>query len=159
MASPTELAGKVVLALGSLFNQGFLRSVSCITLIQILEQECGECTLRVINTREKNEGLLFIKKGTLLDAMCGNTVDLEALKTVFSWKSVDIELYNICPLDEKRINGDLTSLILQCTEKQQLAECTPAESKIKNVSPKIHKPVGGLAGLFLNVNKAAKTRR
>ena len=65
-ARPAYLAGQVVLALDSLFYQGNVRDVSCISIIQIVEQDCSDCILRVINTEEDIEGQLFYKKGTLI---------------------------------------------------------------------------------------------
>lgn len=153
-----DLAGKVVIALGSLFLQGNVRGVNCITLFQIFEQECSECTLRIINTKEKEDGLLFVKNGVLLDAVCGDMVAEEAAKSVFSWEKVDIEIYNFCPLREKKVNVDVTALMLQCADKQ----CTdkpqsgqpPAPVAGSNSSPKrAAKPAGGLAGLLLKKAK------
>jgi hypothetical protein len=150
---PADLAGKVVLALESLFYQGNVRGVNCITLIQIFEQECNDGTLRVINTKEKIEGLLFCKNGILLDAVCGTAAPLKAVKRIFTWASADIEVYNICPLKENRINVDLTSLILQCTQKQQPGKRPSPVSKIEKSPQSKAKPVGGLAGLFLEKAK------
>jgi DNA-binding NarL/FixJ family response regulator len=150
---PADLGSKAVLALGDLVYQGNVRSVNCITLIQILEQENKDCTLRIINTRDKIEGWLFLKEGSLLDAICGATAELEAVKQIFSWESVDIELYNICPLAEKRIEADMTTLILQCNAEQPSAQ-PPSQSAPPEKPPKsATKPVGGLAGLLLKKAK------
>jgi hypothetical protein len=148
-----DLASKVVLALGSLVYQGNVRSVNCITLIQILEQENKDISLRIMNTREKIEGWLFLKEGDLLDAVCGAAADLEAVKQIFSWESVDIELYSICPLAQKRIDADITTLILQCAETNQAVECPPQENTIKKSPKAAPKPAGGLAGLLLKKAK------
>ncbi|MEJ2639807.1 MAG: DUF4388 domain-containing protein [Desulfosarcinaceae bacterium] len=150
---PVDLASKVVFALGSLVYQGNVRSVNCITLIQILEQENKDCTLRIINTREKTEGWLFLKNGDILDAVCGATADLEAVKQIFAWESVDLELYSICPLAEKRIDADMTTLILQCAGAQPPAECPPQADTNKKSPKATPKPVGGLAGLLLKKAK------
>jgi hypothetical protein len=153
-----DLAGKVVIALGSLFYKGNVRGVNSLTLFQILEQEYGECTLRIHNKREKEEGLLFLKQGGLLDAVYGTMAAEEAVKRIFSWERVDIELYNFCPLKESKINVDMTSLILQCadkqsTDKQQAGEpASPAGGK-ESPPKSTPKPVGGLAGLFLKKAK------
>jgi response regulator RpfG family c-di-GMP phosphodiesterase len=150
---PADLAGKVVLALGSLVYQGNIRGVNCITLIQILEQENKDCSLRIMNNSEKIEGWLFLKKGNLLNAVCGASAELEAVKKIFCWESVDIELYNICPLNEKRIDADITTLILQCTEKQRPAEPPPQPAASEKAPKATSKPVGGLAGLYLKKAK------
>jgi DNA-binding NarL/FixJ family response regulator len=153
---PAELAGKVVLALGSLFYQGNLRGVNCISLTQILDQEYGDCLVRVINTEENVEGLLFLKNGMLLDAICGSAAAIDAVKRIFSWKSADVELFNICPLSENRINKNMACLVLQCTRNQQPGESSSPVAgkemppKTKNTNPS----KGGLAGLFLK--KASK---
>lgn len=152
---PADFVGKVVLALGSLFYKGILRGVNCISLIQILDQECSDCLVRVINTEEGVEGLLFLRNGALLDAICGATAAMEAAKEIFSWKSADVELYNICPLSENRINANMASLILQCSENQQIDECSSPQSG-NEIPPKVKsasKPKGGLAGLFLKKAK------
>jgi CheY-like chemotaxis protein len=152
---PADLAGKIVLALGSLFCQGNLRGVNCISLIQILDQDDSDCLVRCINTDEGVEGLLFLKKGLLLDAIFGTTAGLEAAKEIFSWKSADIELYNICPLSENRINANMSSFILQCSENQQPGEgLSPAAgNEIPPKKKSASKSKGGLAGLFLKKAK------
>jgi hypothetical protein len=153
-----DLAGKVVIALGTLFLQGNVRGVNCITLFQIFEQECSECTLRVINTKEKGDGLLFVKNGVLLDAVCGDLAPEEAAKKVFSWEKVDIELYNFSPLQEKKVNVDMTALMLQCADKQctdkPQSEKPPSHVQSNSSSPKrAAKPASGLAGLLLKKTK------
>jgi hypothetical protein len=153
-----DLAGKVVIALGSLFLQGNVRGANCITLFQIFEQECSECTLRVINPKDNGDGLLFIKNTVLLDAVCGDLVAEEAAKMVFSWEKVDIELYNFCPLQDKKVNVDMTALMLQCADKQCTAkpQSGPPPSPVtgRNSAPKrAVKPAGGLAGLLLKKAK------
>jgi DNA-binding NarL/FixJ family response regulator len=150
---PADLAGKVVLALDSLFFQGNVREVNSITLIQILEQECSDCTLRILNTKEKKEGLFFIKQGVLLDAHCGTASALEAVKRVFSWKSVDVELYNICPLKEKNIDVDMPKLILECANEQQSGEGPTSADGDQAPAQSRSKSVGGLAGLYLKKAK------
>jgi DNA-binding NarL/FixJ family response regulator len=150
---PADLAGKVVLALGSLISQGNVKDINSITLIQILEQECSDCTLRVLNNKEKIEGLLFIKQGLLLDAHCGSASSLEAAKRIFSWESVDIDLYNICPLKEKNIDVDMPTLFLECANKQQSGEGPPPADEDQASSQSTPKSVGGLAGLFLKKAK------
>jgi len=148
-----DLAGKVVLALDSLFYQGNVRDISCISFIQIVEQDYSDCILRVINTKEDIEGLLFFKKGRLIDAICGTIEALEAVKRVLSWQSVDIELYNICPLRKNRINANTATLILQDDKKQELGE-RPSPVTGMKISPKsTNKSAGGLAGLFLKKAK------
>ena len=148
-----DIAGKVVLALDSLFYQGNVRGISCISVIQIVEQDCSDSILRVIHTKEDIEGLLFYKKGTLIDAICGTIEALEAVKRVLSWQSVDIELYNICPLRKNRINVKTATLILQGDKKQELGERPPPVTGMK-ISPKsTNKSAGGLAGLFLKKSK------
>jgi hypothetical protein len=150
---PADLAGKVVLALGGLVYQGNVRSVNCITLIQILEQESKDCSLRVIDNKKKTEGWLFLKEGILLDAFSGTTAELEAVKQIFSWESVDIELYKICPLAEKRIDTDMTTLILQCNVEQPSAPPPSQSAPPEKAPPSATKPVGGLAGLLLKKAK------
>jgi hypothetical protein len=118
-----------------------------------MEHENKEYTLRIINTSEKIEGWLFIKKGTLIDAICGAKMDLEAVKKIFSWGSVDIELYNICPLSTKRIDVDTSTLVLQCAEIQQAGECPASVTAPEKFPKATPKPVGGLAGLFLKKAK------
>jgi hypothetical protein len=152
-----DLAGKVVIALGNLFLQGNVRGANCITLFQIFEQECSECTLRVLNTKETEEGLLFIKDGALLDAVYEEMAAEDAAKKVFSWEKVDLELYNFCPLQDKKVNVDMTALMLQCADKQCAEKPqsgkSPSQAAGKNSSPKSAPKPGGLAGLLLKKAK------
>jgi hypothetical protein len=156
LVRPADLAGKVVLALGRLFYQGNVRGVSSSSFVQILEQDCSDCILRVINSEEDSEGLLFFKKGALIDAVCGTTEALEAVKRVLSWQSTDIELYNICPLRKNRINATTAMLIFQGKKKQDLGERPSPANELKTSPKSTNKSMGGLAGLFLE--KAKKKR-
>jgi hypothetical protein len=148
-----DLAGKVVLALGNRFYQGNLQSVNCITLIQIFNLEGKDFTLRVINTRNEIEGLLFINQGILIDAVCGTMAPLKAAQRIALWEYVNIEVYNICPLNKNRIKLDITSLILQCEKKlppsKRLSPKTGIDKSKKSTDPS----GGGLAGLFLKKAK------
>jgi hypothetical protein len=153
IVQPADLAGKVVLALGSLFYQGNLQSVNCITLIQIFELEGKDFTLRVINTINKIEGMLFINKGILIDAVCGTMAPLKAAERISLWENVNIEVYNTCLLNENRINIDLTSLILQCEKKLQAGKRLPPKSGIGKSKKRNDTSDGGLAGLFLKKAK------
>jgi hypothetical protein len=146
---PADLAGKVVVALDDLFFQCNVRRVNCAHFIQIIEHKLSDYILRVFKTNEGIEGLLFFKNGILIDAICGGTEALEAAKRVLSWKNVDIEIYNICPLKKNCINVNMAALILQCCEKQELSERSSPVAGMKISPNSTNKPVGGLAGLFL----------
>ena len=150
---PADLAGKVVPALGSRFYQGNLQSVNCITLIQIFELEGKDFTLRVINTINKSEGWLFIKKGILIDAVCDTMAPLKAAETISLWESVNIDVYNICPLTKDRINLDMTTLILQCEKKLQAGKRLSPKTGIEKSIKSSNTSVNGLAGLFLKKAK------
>jgi CheY-like chemotaxis protein len=156
LMQPAELAGKVVLALDRYFFQGNVRGVSCSSFIQILEQNCSDCILRVINSEEDIEGLLFFKNGVLIDAVCGTNEALEAVKRVLSWQSTDIELYNFCPLRKNRINATTAMLVLQGEKKPARGERPKPVIEMKTSPKSTNKSVGGLAGLFLE--KAKKKR-
>ena len=151
---PADLAGEVVRALGNRFYQGNLQSVNCITLIQIFKLEGKDFTLRITNTRNEIEGLLFIDKGILIDAVCGTMAPLQAAQRIALWENVNIEVYNICPLNKNRINLDLTSLILQCEKKLQAGKQLPPKTGIeKSKKRTTDTSGGGLAGLFLKKAK------
>jgi hypothetical protein len=151
----TDLAVKVVLALDTLFYQGNLREVSCMSLIQILGQGCNDYTLRIINIKEEIEGILFVKSGVLLNAISNNTTGLKAAIRILSWGTVDVEVYNICPLKEDNVNTDMLSLIFQCANKQPVGKQPfPATGEERSTSS-VPLQTGGLAGLFL---KKAKQR-
>jgi hypothetical protein len=146
---PAVLAGKVIVALDDLFFQCNVRSVSCAHFIQIIEHELSDYILRVFKTNEGIEGLLFFKNGILINAICGSTDALEAAKRILSWKNVDIEIYNICPLKKNSINVNMAAIIMQSSEKQKLSE-RPSPVTGTEISPnRTDNPVGGLAGLLI----------
>jgi len=148
-ARPADLAGKVVFALENIFYQGNVSGVNCCTFIQLLEQNCSDCMLRVIHSEENSDGLLFFEKGSLIDAMCGNSEAMEAVQQILSWQSTKLELYNICPLKKNRINTTTAILILKHSKKQDVGECSNSLTEMK-ISPKGSKKSSrGLAGLFL----------
>jgi hypothetical protein len=144
-----DLAGKVVVALDKLFYQGNVQNVNCCTLIQLLEKNCSDCMLKVTHSEKHTEGMLFLRKGILIDAVCGESEALQAVKRILSWPSTIITFYSICPLTTDRINESAAILILKGLQDQKPeARATllkEMETSVKNAG----KSANGLAGLFL----------
>ncbi len=148
-----DLAGKIVLALGNIYHRGNLHGVGCASFFQVLEQNYSDCLLRITNSKGDSEGLIFYKDGRPIDAVCGTLEAVDALKQLLSWEIVDIELFDICPLNKNRINKEITSLILQNEDKSKEVVPPAAITTENNISSHPKKPIGGLAGLYLKKKK------
>ena len=91
---------------------GSLNRVSLDTYLQLVEMEEQTCTLRIRSKKGIRSGVLFFRKGQLMDARIGNRKGLEAAYEILSWSGVSLSIENSCPISEKLIEGELQAILL-----------------------------------------------
>jgi CheY-like chemotaxis protein len=92
---------------------GKLTNVSLETFLQLFEMEEKTCSLTVENPENNLKGILYFKKGELLDAKFDDLTGQEAALKILSWEKVSVEIGFDCDVTEKRINWDLQGILLE----------------------------------------------
>jgi DNA-binding NarL/FixJ family response regulator len=152
----SDLAAKVIFALGDRFYQGVVKGIRVAPFLQIAEQENTSCLLKIVNHEKALEGLVFYKDGAIINAVLGTVLPLDAVKEILFWRNADIFIYNICTLKKDKIGIPITTLILKNMEIPGEDSSSPDKKSVTAFTKAINKPVGGLAGLYLNLNKRKK---
>ncbi len=91
---------------------GSLNRVSLDTYLQLVEMEEQTCTLRIWRQKGGRNGVLFFRKGQLMEARIENRKGLEAAYEILSWSGVSLSIENNCPVSEKLIEGELQAILL-----------------------------------------------
>jgi CheY-like chemotaxis protein len=133
-----DLARKIVAALRQESDGGTLHGISSGTFLQLIEMEQKTCTIRVTDRSSDKMGVLFFRKGDLMDARVNGLSGIEAAYTIFSWDEVNLSIQNSCQTKEKRIEGDLQGILLEAmrlkdeandeVEQVEVIELTDAEA-------------------------------
>jgi len=110
---PVEFSNLVdtILAALSASSDGHLKGIPLPTFLQLVEMEKKTCTLRVRS--EGGEGVLYFRRGELLDAEAPGVSGEDAVYEIVGWDRVEIEIDAICRRSEKRIHNDLTAVMLE----------------------------------------------
>jgi hypothetical protein len=83
------------------------------TFLQLIEAEEKTCTLRVLDRRTGQRGVLFFLEGELMDARLNDVFGLEAAHAILSWDNTTLSVQYACPRKQKRIPGDLQGILLE----------------------------------------------
>jgi len=108
-----DLARKIVAALRQESEGGTLHGISSGTFLQLIEMEQKTCTIRVMDRNSEKQGVLFFRKGELMDARVNGVSGIEAAYAIFSWDEVNLSIQNSCQKEEKKIDGDLQGILLE----------------------------------------------
>lgn len=92
---------------------GELHNVSPAMFLQLLEIEQRTCTVRVVENKTMNQGALFFKDGSLVDARLNGSYGEKAAYEILSWEQTSLSIENRCWAKKKRIGSDLQALILE----------------------------------------------
>ena len=111
-----DLAADIISILEKESEGGTLQTVSIDMFLQLIEMEQKTCTIRVINKETEKQGVLFFKKGELLDARIRDMHEKEAAYEIFSWDSPSLSIQDTCVLDKKVIKPQ-HYLLLKCFER------------------------------------------
>jgi len=114
---PFEVSKLVELAshwLQSETDGGIIRNVSSGMFLQFIEMEQKTCTIRMIDKATGKRGVLFFQNGELLDARVnGLARGEESAYHIFGWDEVTLCIQNSCRCYEKKIVGDLQTILLE----------------------------------------------
>jgi len=108
-----DLARKIVAALRQESEGGTLHGISSGTFLQLIEMEQKTCTIRVTDRNSEGKGVLFFRKGELMDARVNGLSGIQAAYEIFSWDEVNLSIQNSCQKEEKKIDGDLQGILLE----------------------------------------------
>ena len=108
-----DLARKIVAALRQESEGGTLHGISSGTFLQLIEMEQKTCTIRVMDRNSERKGVLFFRKGELMDARVNGLSGVQAAYEIFSWDEVNLSIQNSCQKEEKKIDGDLQGILLE----------------------------------------------
>ena len=107
-----DLAKKIITTLRKESEGGTLHGVSSGMFLQLIEVEQKSCTIRLLDKTSGQNGVLFFKDGALLDARTNNLQGKNAALDIFSWDNVTLSIQNDCPIQEKKIQGELQAILL-----------------------------------------------
>ncbi len=101
---------------------GVMYNVSPPVFLQLMEMEAKTCSIRLLDEKSDQGGVLYFAEGELLDARIGEFKGLEATYCLFGWDSVTVFIRNDCPLLDNAINSDLQAIILKAVGLKDEAE-------------------------------------
>ncbi len=99
-------------------SKGYITGVSLSSFLQLLELDKKSCTLTIHAGSKK--GVMYFRDGDLLDATAMNLNGSEAAYAIVSWKNVEIEIDNNCPVTDNKITESLGFILLEgCRRKDE----------------------------------------
>jgi hypothetical protein len=124
-----QLSKKIVTILRRQTNGGTLQNVSSSMFLQLMEMEQKSCTIRLACAETGRNGILFFKKGKLLDARVRSKQGIDAAYEIFSFETVNLSIENGCPLNEDFIKKDVQSIYLESLHRKDEAQSSQDESE------------------------------
>lgn len=106
---------------------GIMHGVSPSVFLQLMEMEGKSCTIRALDPKSGQGGILYFKDGFLLDGRVGPFVGIDAAYRLFSWENVTIIIQNSCPDRPNVINSELQPIIMQAVSMKDESEAAPEE--------------------------------
>jgi DNA-binding response OmpR family regulator len=116
---------------------GSLNNVSLETYLQLVEMEEQTCTLRIRKQSGRRMGVLFFKKGQLMEARIGDRTGRDAAYKILSWTGVSLSIENGCIIKEKVIDGELQAILLNAMRSKD--ESDENEGAILEVGKTLHR--------------------
>jgi DNA-binding response OmpR family regulator/predicted regulator of Ras-like GTPase activity (Roadblock/LC7/MglB family) len=101
-------------------SKGFITGVSLSSFLQLLELDKKTCTLTIHAGSKK--GTMHFRDGVLLDAISPELQGSEAAYIIVSWKNVEIEIENSCPIEDKNIAETLGFILLEGSRRKDEAK-------------------------------------
>lgn len=99
-----------------------LSNVSLEMFIQLYAMEERTGAITVENKEKKRQGVLYFKKGDIIDARLGNKPPNQAAYEILSWDKVDLSISTDCPVMETAINEDFQSMLLEAMRLKDEAD-------------------------------------
>lgn len=131
-----DLADNIISSLEKESEGGTLQTVSIDMFLQLIEMEQKTCTIRVINKETEKKGVLFFKRGELMDARIRDMHGKQAAYEIFSWDSPSLSIQDTCVLDKKVIKEDLQAVLFDAMRlKDEAGEDVSAFQETSEESP------------------------
>jgi CheY-like chemotaxis protein len=111
-------------------SKGYITGVSLSSFLQLLELDKKSCTL-TIHAGSKN-GIMYFRDGDLLDASTLKLQGSEAAYAIVSWKNVEIEIENNCPVTKENIKETLGFILLEGSRRKD--ESNAAQSPVSGTN-------------------------
>lgn len=118
--------GKIIM--GTLQKEadgGIMHKVSPTVFLQLMEMEGKSCTIRVVDHKSTQGGILYFHDGQLLDVRIGEIQGINAAYKLFSWDEVTFFIQNECTERENKINSDLQPIIMKAVGMKDEGEEVP----------------------------------
>jgi DNA-binding response OmpR family regulator len=125
-----QLLKKIVTVLRRQTNGGTLQNVSSSMFLQLMEMEQKSCTIRLACAETGRNGILFFRKGKLLNARVRSKQGVKAAYEIFSFETVNLSIENDCPLNEDSIKKDVQSIYLESLHRKDEAQSSQDERTV-----------------------------
>lgn len=131
--SSEELSDHILTVLQKEAASGIMLNVSPTMFMQLMEMEGKTCTIRVVDRKSGDGGILYLSSGELLDARIGTLQGVDAACKLFSWDEVTVYFENRCKPRENRINSDLQPIIMKALAEKDESEDSSAHGDLEGV--------------------------
>jgi CheY-like chemotaxis protein len=108
-----DLAKNIISTLKKEADGGVLHGIAPGTFLQLLEMEQKTCTIRLVDDKSGNQGVLFFKEGELYNARLDELRGIEAAYRILSWEEATLSIQESCLLKENSIQADLQGVLLE----------------------------------------------
>jgi len=108
-----DLGRQTVTILRKESDGGTLHSISSATFLQLIEMEEQTCTIRLEDRSSGRQGVLFFRKGELIDARTHELTGEAAAYAIFSWDKVNLSIQNDCFREKRTIRVKLQAVYLE----------------------------------------------
>jgi CheY-like chemotaxis protein len=144
-----QLSSLITTVLKKEATGGTLHDVSPAIFLQLMEMDGKTCTIRVLDERSTQGGVLYFIDGQLVDARIGELRGIEAAYRVFTWDRVTIFLRNSCALRENVIGSELQPIIMKAAGMRDEAEdALPGEEIITTLLAEVEREAGDQGGEY-----------
>jgi len=123
--------GRVVEHMSDSLSQsirGHVQNLSLASFLQLVEMERKTCTLKI--EHQGNRGTLYVRKGVLIDARCGDASGEDAAITILTWEGPSIAISGTCLVQHQAIDKPFSFLILEAMRLQDESARTPADTAV-----------------------------
>ncbi len=120
-----NLAKDIITTLKKETDGGVLHGIAPGTFLQLLEMEQKTCTIRLVDNKSGNQGVLFFKEGELYNARIDELQGKEAAYSILSWEEATLYIQESCSLKENTIQADLQAVLLEAMRLKDENEIEP----------------------------------
>ena len=97
-------------------SRSFIRGITLATFLQLMHMEKKSCTLKI--ALQDRIGYLYLRRGELLDAECGNLSGVEAAYEIMAWDDAEIEMDSVCRRQEQKIAVGFEHLLIDAFRRK-----------------------------------------